>query len=261
MPYQFIAYDLQDAIARITLNRPDVLNSFNRAMAGEMQAALDRARDDPEVRCLLISAAGRAFCAGQDLAEAIGEGAPDELGEIVEGSYNPIIARLAHLEKPVVCAVNGIAAGAGANLAFACDFVLASEKAGFVQSFAHIGLVPDSGGTWILPRLAGMAKAKALAMLGEKISAAEAEELGLIYRTCSAGALDEQSWSLACRLAKMPTKGLGLTKRALRLSFGNDLESQLQVEKSLQTEAGKTQDYREGVNAFLEKRKPLFKGE
>ncbi|MGE0431446.1 MAG: enoyl-CoA hydratase-related protein [Planctomycetota bacterium] len=264
MTYQFIQYDLADGLATITLNRPDVLNSFHRPMAAELQAALATAADDAAVRCILLTGAGRAFCAGQDLAEAQGNGPdgspPPSFEEIVETTYNRTIRQIVALEKPVLCAVNGVAAGAGANLAFACDIVLASSKASFIQSFIKIGLVPDTGGTWFLPRLIGLARAKALTFLGDKITADDAASFGLIWKVYEPDALIAEARKLGLHLATQPTAGIGLTKRALHLALGNSLDAQLQVEKELQIAAGETHDYREGVAAFLEKRPPQFRG-
>lgn len=259
--FEFIDVNSAAGVYRITLNRPDVLNSFNRPMARELQAALADCAADESLRAVLLTGAGRAFCAGQDLAEAAPQDAPwAEIHQIVRESYNPIIRALRKIEKPVVCAVNGVAAGAGANIALACDIVLASEKASFLQAFCHIGLIPDSGGTYFLPRLVGLARATALTMLGEKISAREAQEMGLIYKVFPAESLLEEAQKLAAHLATQPTRGLGLTKRLLNQSLVNDLETQLEMEEELQGEAGKTHDYQEGVKAFLEKRKPVFKG-
>ncbi|MEE8587698.1 MAG: enoyl-CoA hydratase-related protein [Acidobacteriota bacterium] len=253
----YVLYELDQGVARITLNRPEVLNSCNRGMAAQLQSLLQKAAADEAVRCVLLTGAGRAFCAGQDLAE-VSDGTP--LGDILEHNYNPVIRLISRMEKPVVCAVNGVAAGAGANIALACDIVLASRKASFIQSFAHIGLIPDSGGTYFLPRLVGLGRARALALLGEKIGADDAVGMGLISRACEAEELEGKALELARHLARQPTRGLGLTKRALRKSLQNDLDSQLELEKELQTMAGNTEDYKEGVKAFLEKRKPRFKG-
>jgi 2-(1,2-epoxy-1,2-dihydrophenyl)acetyl-CoA isomerase len=261
MSYQHILYETGQGVATITLNRPDVLNSFNRAMAAELRQALAQAGADPEVRALLLTGAGRAFCAGQDLAEAMPkEGPAPDLGDIVARGYNPIVRLIRQLDKPVVCAVNGVAAGAGANLAFACDFVLASSTAAFIQSFSKIGLVPDTGGTFFLPRLIGMARATALMMLADKVTAADAVAMGLILRAVDAPKLLEEATALARQLATQPTRGLGLIKRALNASATNGLDEQLALEAQLQAEAGSTADYREGVKAFLEKRPPVFIG-
>lgn len=257
-----IEMDVAHGVAKITLNRPEVLNSFNLDMAQALQRALDRAGEEDAIRAVLITGAGRGFCAGQDLKEVLPkEGEPEpNLSDTVAASYNPVILGIRQLEKPVVAAVNGIAAGAGANLAFACDLVLAADSASFVQSFCKLGLVPDSGGTFILPRLVGMARATALTMLGEKLTAEQARDWGLIYQVHPADELLEQATSLANRLATQPTKGLGFIKRALNASWTNDLERQLLLEQELQGAAGRTQDYREGVAAFLEKRKPNYTG-
>lgn len=260
--YQYILVEADRGVLKITLNRPAVLNSFTLAMSKELRQALETARADKSVRAVLITGAGRGFCAGQDLTDvpAAVEGKMD-LGATVVQTYNPLITLIRKLEKPVVCAVNGVAAGAGANLAIACDIVIASDAASFIQSFSKIGLVPDSGGTFFLPRTLGFPVATALMMLGEKITAQRAAEIGMIYKVVPAESLEGESMKLALQLAEMPTKGLGLTKRALNASLGNDLEAQLDVESSLQKEAGHTADFMEGVAAFNEKRKPTFKGE
>ena len=258
-----ILYEVDQGVAKITLNRPDALNSFTSEMAKRLTGAIDSAAKDRAVRSVLLSAAGRAFCAGQDLEEVKPrEGEPPlDLGKYVEAGFNPIIRALRALEKPVVCAVNGTAAGAGANLALACDIVLASKKAFFLQAFAAIGLVPDSGGTFFLPRLVGLPRATAAMMLGERVSAEQALAWGMIYKVCEPEALADEAWKLAAQLATRPTRGLGLTKRALNLSLTNDLDRQLDVERDLQSEAGRSHDYQEGVRAFLEKREPKFRGE
>lgn len=250
-----------DGVATITLNRPDVLNSFNSVMAGELLAALTAAAGDDSVRAVLLTGAGRAFCAGQDLAEAMPKGGvlPD-LGDFVRNSWNPIVLAIRTIEKPVVCAVNGTAAGAGANLAFACDIVFAASDATFIQSFAKIGVIPDSGGTFILPRLVGLQRAAALTMLCEKITAAQALDWGLIYKVCEPGALPTTAHATAAHLATQPTRAFGLIKRGFNRSLGVDLAAQLDYEEELQREAGRTADYAEGVKAFLEKRKPAFTG-
>jgi 2-(1,2-epoxy-1,2-dihydrophenyl)acetyl-CoA isomerase len=263
MEFQFITTDVVQGVATITLNRPDVLNSIHRPMSREVRACLETFAADRSVRAVLLTGAGRGFCAGQDLAEVV---APDgkmlvAVGDIVRESYNPLIRAIRKLEKPVIAAVNGVAAGAGANLALACDIVIASTAASFIQSFSKIGLIPDSGGTFYLPRLIGTARATALMMLGDKLSATDAVSIGLIYKTSPAEALMDEARALATRLAQMPTRGLGLTKRALDASYGQDLEGQLDTELTLQAEAGKTRDFREGVQAFLQKRTPEFTGE
>lgn len=260
MNNQFIQFSIEEGVAVIVLDRPDVLNSFNRQMAMEVQEALDKAANDATVRAVYLTGNGKAFCAGQDLAEAIAEDGP-ELRNIVKEHYNPIIKKIRKIEKPVVCGVNGVAAGAGANIALACDIVFAARSAAFIQAFSKIGLIPDSGGTFFLPRLIGWQKASALIMLGDKIVAEEAERMGMIYKVVEEGFIRQEAMGCALQLAQMPTKGLGLTKRALNQSLTNDLDAQLDLEERLQTEAGQTHDYREGVNAFLEKRKPAFKGE
>ncbi len=263
MAYNFILVDIESGVMKITLNRPDVLNSFNAAMAHELRTALDSARAGKSVHAVLLTGAGRAFCAGQDLSEVPASTAREafDIGATVRGTYNPLIRTIRKLELPVVCAVNGVAAGAGANLAIACDIVLASENASFIQSFAKVGLVPDSGGTFFLPRLIGMARATAAMMTGEKITAQRAWEIGMVYRVCPADTLQQEAMTLATELAAMPTRGLGLTKRGLNASLSNDLDAQLDLEANLQREAGRTHDFVEGVNAFLEKRKPNFTGE
>lgn len=249
-------------VLSLTLNRPQVLNSFNAEMAYALQAALSQAASDLTIRAVLISAAGRAFCAGQDLSEVAPreDGSLPDLGEILLKHYNPIILALRAIEKPIVCAVNGIAAGAGANLALAADIVVAAESASFVQSFIHVGLIPDSGGTYILPRLVGLARAKAWSMLAEKVCAKDAEKFGLIYKAIPDADLASEADKLAQRLASMPTRGLALTKLAFQSSFHSDLPAQLALEADLQCQLGKSNDYQEGVTAFLAKRKPDFKG-
>jgi 2-(1,2-epoxy-1,2-dihydrophenyl)acetyl-CoA isomerase len=262
MAYDFILAETDNGVMKITLNRPDVLNSFNLEMARELHAALDTARAEKAVRAVLLTGAGRGFCAGQDLSAVPleGEGKLD-LGAIVRQTYNPVITAIRKLDMPVVCAVNGVAAGAGANLAIACDIVIAAESASFIQSFAKIGLVPDTGGTFFLPRTIGLPLAMALMMTGDKISAARALEIGMIYRVVPNDQLATEAMKLAQTLAEMPTRGLALTKRALNASMGNNLDSQLELEEELQREAGRTRDFEEGVAAFKEKRPPVFKGE
>lgn len=255
-----ILLSIEGAVARITLNRPAVFNSFNREMALAMQKALKEARDNPAVRAIYITGAGKAFCAGQDLQEVTGDH-PPSFTTILEEHYNPIVKLLRKIEKPIVCAVNGVAAGAGANIALACDITVAKISASFIQAFSKIGLIPDSGGTFFLPRLIGLQKAAALMMLGEKVSAAEAEALGMIYKVFPDEDFEAEAWKIAEQLSRMPTVGLGLTKRALNRSMEHTLDQQLALEDHLQTLAGQTEDYREGVKAFLEKRQPRFKGE
>ena len=257
-----IIYETDQGVARLTLNRPEVLNSFNRAMARELCNALADVASKDATRAVLLTGAGRAFCAGQDLAEASPrpDGSLPDLGDFVRQGYNPIIRAIRTLEKPVVCAVNGVAAGAGANLALACDIVIASREASFIQSFAKIGVIPDSGGTFILPRIVGLQRATALAMLADKVSAEQALEWGMVYRVVEPAVLAEVAWAIAVSLATQPTRGLGLIKRAFNRSLGVDLDAQLDYEEELQREAGRTADYAEGVRAFLEKRKPTFEG-
>ena len=255
-----ILQSVENGVGIVKFNRPDVFNSFNREMALQFITVLQEFSENEEVRAVYLSGEGKAFSAGQDLKEVTDPEGP-EISTIVSEHFNPIIRHIREIEKPVVSAVNGVAAGAGANIALAGDIVVAHEHASFVQAFSKIGLIPDSGGTWTLPRLIGFQKASALMMLGEKISAEEAERLGMIYKVFSADEFEEQSLALAQKLAKMPTKGLGLTKRALNSSFENTLEAQLGIEDVLQTEASNSYDYKEGVAAFLEKRKPVFKGE
>jgi 2-(1,2-epoxy-1,2-dihydrophenyl)acetyl-CoA isomerase len=259
MNYAFIEYEVESLVCTIRLNRPDVLNSFHSAMAAEVQDALDKASHAPEVRAVLLTANGRGFCAGQDLAEAIDPNGPD-IQTIVEATYNPIIQKIRNLTKPVVCAVNGVAAGAGANIAFACDITIASTQAKFIQSFTHIGLIPDSGGTWFLPRLIGMQRATALAMLGDKLSAEEAKSFGLIWDTAEPEELHERAKQICARLNQLPLVGLGLTKKAFLMGQEQSLEQQLRTEALLQAQAAQSNDHKEGVQAFLEKRTPKFTG-
>jgi 2-(1,2-epoxy-1,2-dihydrophenyl)acetyl-CoA isomerase len=250
-----------DGVATVTLNRPDVLNSFNRSMAGQLRETMERIGTDDSVRAVVLTGAGRGFCAGQDLAEALPSGgAMPDLGDIVRDSYNPVIRAIRKLEKPVICAVNGVAAGAGANLAFACDILFASSSATFVQSFAKIGVIPDSGGTFILPRLVGLHRASVMTMLAEKMPAEQAREWGLVYMVTQPEVLLETAVGTARQLAAMPTRAFGLIKRGFNRSLGVDLDEQLDYEEELQREAGATADYAEGVRAFLEKRKPVFTG-
>lgn len=255
-----IIYEVKDNVGYISLNRQEKFNSFNKEMAFALQDALDKCAQDKEVRCIYLTGEGKAFCAGQDLAEATDPQGP-ELEAIVEQHYNQIIKRLRNIEKPIIAAVNGIAAGAGANIALACDIVLATQSASFIQAFSKIGLIPDSAGTFFLPRLVGMQRAAALMMTADKVSAEEAVAMGMIYKSYSDGSFAEESKAMAKSLATMPTKGIGLTKRLLNQSYNNSLEQQLEQEKKVQVEAGSSYDFKEGVAAFLEKRKPVFKGE
>lgn len=255
-----ILYEKINGVGKITLNRPKAFNSFNREMAFEVQNALDDCEKDDTIRVIYLTGNGKAFCAGQDLKEVTNPEINPGFKKILEQHYNPIIMRLRHIEKPIVAAVNGVAAGAGANIALACDIVVAHEKVTFIQAFSGIGLVPDSGGTFFLPRLVGFQKALALAMLGDKVGAEEAEKMGMIYKVLPLESFADDAFAVAEKLAKMPTKGLALTKRLFNESLTNDLKTQLDLEGKLQIEASETEDYEEGVKAFLEKRKPSFKG-
>lgn len=248
-----------NGVCTLTLNRPNVFNSFNQTMAFQLHAALDACAVDDNVRVVVIKGEGKAFCAGQDLAEVIDPEGP-EMKNIVGEHYNPIILKIRNLEKPVIAAVNGVAAGAGANIALACDITIAKRSASFIQAFSKIGLIPDSGGTFFLPRLIGLQKAMALMFTGEKVSAEQAEKLNMIYKAVDDETFEEEVLKFAETLAVMPTRGLGLTKKAVNLGLFNNIEDQLAVEGVLQTEAGETEDFREGVNAFLEKRTAVFKG-
>ena len=248
-----------NGVCTLTLNRPNVFNSFNQTMAFQLHAALDACAVDDNVRVVVIKGEGKAFCAGQDLAEVIDPEGP-EMKNIVGEHYNPIILKIRNLEKPVIAAVNGVAAGAGANIALACDITIAKKSAAFIQAFSKIGLIPDSGGTFFLPRLIGLQKAMALMFTGEKVGAEQAEKLNMIYKAVDDETFEEEVLKFAETLAVMPTRGLGLTKKAVNLGLFNNLEDQLAVEGVLQTEAGETEDFREGVNAFLEKRVAVFKG-
>ena len=255
-----IKSELSNGVLTLTMNRPDLLNSFNREMALDLQKELENASSNSEVRAIVITGEGRAFCAGQDLQEAISDEGP-AIETIVKEHYNPIILKIREIEKPIIAKVNGVAAGAGANIALACDVVIATEKASFIQAFSQIGLIPDSGGTYFLPKLIGQAKATALMFTAEKISAEEAEKLGMIYKFVDHESLDEEVNKFAGKIAQMPTKALGLTKELVNASWNNSLKDQLNMEMDKQAEAGNSYDYKEGVNAFLEKRKPEFKGE
>lgn len=255
----FVLFEIKNSIAFITLNRPEKYNAFNREMALAMQEKLDACQDN-DVRCVLITGSGKAFSAGQDLDEVAATDGPG-VHVILGEHYNPIVKRIRKLEKPVVAAVNGVAAGAGANIALCCDITVAAKSATFLQAFSKIGLIPDSGGTYFLPRLTGWQKAAALMMLGEKIPADEAERIGMIYKVFPDETFLNDAEQIAIALAQMPTKGLALTKLALNNSLINNYEDQLHDEELIQERASKTSDYKEGVAAFLEKRKPLFKGE
>ncbi len=257
---QHILFDIENAVGRITFNRPQVFNSMHHAMRMEILEALDTCENNPEIRAVYITGTGKAFCAGEDLQEVTDPNGPS-LTEIISTGYNPMVLKIRNLAKPVVAAVNGVAAGAGANIALACDIVVATESASFTQAFSKIGLIPDSGGTWTLPRLVGFQRATALMMLSDKVSATEAAAMGMIWKVFSNESFEAESLKLAETLAQMPTRGLALTKQALNQSFSNDFAAQAEVEDKLQTAAGQTHDYREGVAAFMEKRKPVFKGE
>ncbi len=255
-----ILLEIKNSVATITLNRPEVFNSFNREMAFLLQNTLDACENDDEVRAIVITGSGKAFCAGQDLKEVTSAELNPGFKKILEEHYNPIITRIRSIKKPIIGAINGVAAGAGANIALACDIVVAHEKVSFIQAFSLIGLVPDSGGTFFLPRLIGFQKALAIAMLGDKVSAEEAEKMGMIYKILPVDSFENHVNELALKLANMPTMALGLIKELFNKSMTNDLEAQLALESKLQIEAAQTEDYAEGVAAFMEKRKPEFKG-
>jgi 2-(1,2-epoxy-1,2-dihydrophenyl)acetyl-CoA isomerase len=255
-----ILFEIKDAVAHIQLNRPEKYNAFNREMSLELQQALDKCKNDNSIRCVLLYGAGKGFSAGQDLEEAV-TSADTDVSKILTEQLNPIITRIRKLEKPVVAAVSGVAAGAGANVALCCDIVVASRSAFFVQAFSKIGLIPDSGGTFFLPRLIGWQKASALMMLAEKVNADDAQQMGMIYKVFADETFLDEAGKLANTLAQMPTKGLALTKLALNQSALGSFEEQLHDEELLQQRAAKTSDFKEGVAAFLEKRKPTFKGE
>lgn len=255
-----ILLKIENKVAYITLNRPEVFNSFNREMALSLQSIMDDCETNDAVRAIVLTGNGKAFCAGQDLKEVTDPNLNPGFKKILEEHYNPIITRIRNIKKPIVAAVNGVAAGAGANIALACDILVAHEKVSFIQAFSLIGLVPDSAGTFFLPRLVGFQKASALAMLGDKISAEEAERLGMIYKCVSLEEFDESINKLALKLANMPTKALGMIKELFNQSITNTLDEQLALESKLQIEAAQSEDYKEGVAAFIEKRKPNFKG-
>ena len=255
----YIISEILDKVMIITLNRSDKFNSFNRDMALQLQEALDKAEADPEVRAIVLTGTGKAFCAGQDLAEAIDPNGPG-IAKIVDEHYNPIILRIRKIEKPVIAAVNGVAAGAGANIALACDIVTATSSASFIQAFSKIGLIPDSGGTFFLPRLIGFQRASALMITGDKVGATEAQQMGMIYKVFPDETFMAEVKKFADGIADMPTKAIGLTKRLLNESVFNTHDKQLAREGIVQVEAANTYDHSEGVNAFLGKRKPEFKG-
>jgi len=254
-----ILLEKKNGIARITLNRPDKLNAFNRSMARGLQDQLKNCEEDDDIRCVVLTGSGRAFSSGQDLSEFPGGKLPD-FEKVIDEYYNPVIRLLKSIRKPVLCAVNGIAAGAGANIALSCDIVVAAASASFVQAFSKIGLIPDCGGTYFLPRLTGLQKAAAFMMLGDKISAAEAEKYGMIYKFYEDALFGDSVNQIAASLAALPTKALLLTREALMQSFTNSLGQQLELEKKLQDQAGHTDDFKEGVTAFFEKRLPVFTG-
>jgi 2-(1,2-epoxy-1,2-dihydrophenyl)acetyl-CoA isomerase len=255
-----LLFSLEAGVVTIRFNRPQVFNSVNKEVALALQQRLRECQQNPEVRAVLLTGTGKAFCAGQDLAEITGPDSP-EVAEIVEQLYNPIVELIRALDKPVVAAVNGVAAGAGANLALACDIVVARESASFIQAFSKIGLIPDSAGTYFLPRLIGLQRATALMMTGDKVSAPEAVQMGMIYKTFPDDHFDAEVDALTRKLAAMPTKGLAYTKQLLNGTFSNTLTQQLRAEADYQLRAGSTADYKEGVSAFMEKRQPTFTGQ
>ncbi|HEY7757899.1 MAG TPA: 2-(1,2-epoxy-1,2-dihydrophenyl)acetyl-CoA isomerase PaaG [Burkholderiales bacterium] len=262
MPFENILFEIAGGVAAITLNRPDKLNSFTAAMHGELREALQRVRSDAAVRALIITGSGRGFCAGQDLSERVmsGSGGEFDVGATLEENYNPLVRGLRTLPIPVVCAVNGVAAGAGCNFALACDVVIAARSARFIEVFSRIGLIPDAGGTYVLPRLIGAARAMGMALTAEPVGAEQAEAWGLIWKCVDDDELMPQARNLAAMLAAGATRGFALTKQALYASCGNSIEQQLALEARLQREAARTADFREGVQAFLEKRTARFSG-
>ncbi len=257
-----VLYKAEAGVATLTLNRPDSLNALNRQLHADLRQALDRAAGDAEIRCLILTGAGRGFCSGADLVDsaALSPGGVPDLAKALDSTYNPLIRAMRDLPKPIIAAVNGIAAGAGASIALACDLVMAAKSASFIQAFARIGLIPDAGSTWFLPRHVGRARAAALAMLGDKLPAEQAESWGLIWKTVDDGKLMEEASRLARHLATQPTKALGLIKKALAAAETNSLDQQLDLERDLQGELGRTDDFKEGVAAFREKRPAKFTG-
>ncbi len=256
---QSILLEIKNAVAIVTLNRPDKFNSFNREMALQLQTILNECNNSESVRCILLTGSGKAFCAGQDIAELVGENAIG-IDKILSEHFNPIVSKIRNSNKPIIAAVNGVAAGAGANIALCCDIVLATHSASFIQAFSKIGLIPDSGGTYFLPRLIGFAKASALMITGDKVTATEAEKMGMIYKVFTDETFVENAYSLADSIAQMPTQALTLTKQALNSSFNNNFTEQLLLEDTLQRKAASTKDYNEGIASFLDKRKPNFIG-
>ncbi|MGB2818312.1 MAG: 2-(1,2-epoxy-1,2-dihydrophenyl)acetyl-CoA isomerase PaaG [Burkholderiaceae bacterium] len=261
--FETVRLDVADGVATLTLNRPDRLNSFTVAMHGEVRVAIDEVAGDPSVRCLVLTGAGRGFCAGQDLSDrAVAPGeTPVDLGASIENHYKPLLMRLRGLDMPTICAVNGVAAGAGANIPFACDLVFAAKSASFIQSFSKIGLIPDCGGTWWVPRLVGPARAMGLALLGDKLSAAQAEDWGLIWRCIEDDELMPTVMTVAKQLAAGPTRGYVRTRQAVERALQLPLSAALDLERDYQRELGASDDFREGVAAFMEKRPPRFRGQ
>ena len=255
-----ILFEIKSSVAFITLNRPEKFNSFNREMALSFQETLDECENDKKIRCVYLRGSGKAFCAGQDLSEITATDGPG-MEKFLKEHYNPIISKIRNLNKPVLAAVNGVAAGAGANIALCCDIVIASQSASFIQAFSKIGLIPDSGGTFFLPRLIGFQKASAIMMLGDKIAAEEAERIGMIYKFFPDNIFIEEAIKIATALSELPTNALAYTKQAFNKSFEQNLQQQLQTEDDLQQKAALTKDFKEGVFSFIEKRKPKFTGE
>jgi 2-(1,2-epoxy-1,2-dihydrophenyl)acetyl-CoA isomerase len=264
-PFDFISYGVESGVATITLNRPDKLNSLMGAMMLELYSALGNAAQDAAVRAVVLTGAGRAFCAGQDLADPAmspkpGSSAPADIGDVVDTFYSPLVRRLRAMPKPVVCAVNGVAAGAGANIALACDIVIAVQTASFIQPFCKLGLVPDAGGTWLLPQLVGRARAVGLALLGDKLGAEQAAQWGLIWKCVAAADFENEVNAVARTLAAGPTLGYVRTREAIDKAATSTLDSQLDLERDMQRELGNSEDYAEGVKAFIAKRPPVFVG-